>query len=201
MLSEASSRLLAALKAMPDGKLCPACAAARLEVDRWDALKSIRELVARGDVACGPSVCSSCRNQDLVAFLRPVPFTRPPPTKRRRVLIVDDAETVREMFAIFLRDEGFEVSMAPDGVAGLDLAQEERPDVIVLDVAMPRMSGPEVIRHLKGNDRTRSIPVLLVSGALADADAALKAGADGYCMKPCLPETFLQEIRRLLPAR
>jgi len=198
VLSEPSSRLLAELKAMPDGKLCAPCAAARLDVSRWEALKSIRELVATGEVACAPLVCSSCRQRELVAFLRPGPFTRVPPTNRPRVLVVDDSPDIRDVYAIVLRGEGFEVSMAPDGVAGLDRAQEERPDIIVLDVAMPRMNGLEVTRRLKGDDRTRSIPILIVS-ALPDAEGALAAGANGYCMKPCLPETLLREIRQLLP--
>jgi CheY-like chemotaxis protein len=147
MLSEASARLLAELKAMPDGTMCPTCAAARMAVSRWDALKSIRELVATGKVACGPSVCSSCRKQELVAFLRPVPFARAP--SRPRVLVVDDAEEIRDLYAIFLRAEGFDVTTAADGVAGLDLAQELRPDVIILDVTIPRMTGLEVTRRLK----------------------------------------------------
>ena len=201
LLSETSARLLAELKAKPDGKLCPACAAARLKVTRWDALKSIRELVAHGEVACGLFLCSSCPNRELVAFLRPVPFARAAPAHRRRVLIVDDAEDLRWMYATFLREEGFEVSMAPDGATGLGFAQLERPDIIVLDHAMPGMNGLEVIRRLKGDARTRSIPILIVS-ALArttDAQDVLAAGASGCCTKPYVPEALLHQITLLLP--
>jgi DNA-binding response OmpR family regulator len=114
------------------------------------------------------------------------------------VLVVDDAEEIRDLYAIFLRAEGFDVTTAADGVAGLDLAQELRPDIIILDVTMPRMTGLEVTRRLKGTHRTRSIPILIVS-AMPDAEDALAAGADGYCMKPCPPETFVREVKRLLP--
>ena len=201
LLSETSARLLAELKAKADVKLCPPCAAARLKVTRWDALKSIRELVAHGEVACGLFLCTSCPNRELVAFLRPVPFMRAAPAPRRRVLIVDGAEDLRWMYAIFLRDEGFEVSMAPDGATGLGIAQLERPDIIVLDPAMPGMNGLEVIRRLKDDTRTRSIPILIVT-ALArttDAQDALAAGASGCCMKPYVPEALLHQITLLLP--
>src|SRR5438105_5903255 len=200
MLSEAGARLLAELKAMPDGKLCPLCVAARFKVDRWDALKSIRELVAHGDVACGLFVCSSCQKRDLVVFLRPVPFTRATPAPRRRVLIVDDAEDLRWIYAVFLRHEGFQVSMAPDGVTGLGLARLERPDIIVLDLAIPGMNGLTVIRCLKGDTRTRSIPIIVSALAgTTDAQDALAAGATGCCMKPYVPAALLHQITLLLP--
>src|SRR5947207_1891705 len=148
MLSAVGAQLLAELEAISDGKLCPACAAARLNVDRWGALKAIREVVGHGDVLCAAAVCSACGNRELVAFLRRVPGTRTRPISPRRVLIVDDDEGIREMYGIFLQEEGFDVSMAADGVTGLALAHQKRPDIIILDLTMPHMDGLEVLRRL-----------------------------------------------------
>ena len=117
-----------------------------------------------------------------------------------RVLIVDDAQDTREMFATFLRFEGFQVAIAEDGVTGLTFAQQHRLDIIILDLAMPRMNGFEVTRRLRADDRTKRVPIIIFSGFERDTDIAdaIAAGADVCCVKPCLPETLLGVINKLL---
>lgn len=120
-----------------------------------------------------------------------------------RVLIVDDAQDTREVYAMFLRSEGFQVAVAEDGVTGLAFAQQHRFDVIILDLIMPRMDGFEVTRRLRADDRTRGVPIIIFSGFEKETDMAdaIAAGADLCCTKPCLPETLLGEINRLLLRR
>jgi DNA-binding response OmpR family regulator len=120
-----------------------------------------------------------------------------------RVLIVDDAQDTREVYALFLRDEGFQVAVAEDGVTGLTFAQQHPLDIIILDLMMPRMDGFEVTRRLRADDRTRNIPIIIFSGFEKETDTAdaIAAGADVCCIKPCLPETLLGEINRLLLRR
>jgi len=119
------------------------------------------------------------------------------------VLIVDDAQDTREVYALFLRDEGFHVAVAEDGVTGLAFAQQHRFDIIILDLIMPRMDGFEVTRRLRADDRTKRVPIIIFSGFERETDAAdaIAAGADVCCPKPCLPETLLGEINRLLLRR
>lgn len=120
-----------------------------------------------------------------------------------RVLIVDDAQDTREVYALFLCDEGFQVAIAEDGVTGLAFAQQHRFDVIILDLIMPRMDGFEVTRRLRADDRTRGVPIIIFSGFEKETDMAdaIRAGADLCCTKPCPPETLLGEINRLLLRR
>jgi CheY-like chemotaxis protein len=120
-----------------------------------------------------------------------------------RLLIVDDVEDTREMYAMFLRQEGFQVAVAGDGLTGLTFAQQHRPDIIVLDLTMPYMDGFEVTRHLRADDRTRAIPIIVFSGLDGPTDVAdaFAAGADAFCAKPCLPETLLEKITILLRLR
>jgi two-component system cell cycle response regulator DivK len=113
------------------------------------------------------------------------------------VLVVDDVADTREMYERYLAFHGWRVTTAGDGVAALQAVQLERPDVIVLDLAMPRLGGWDVIRALKSHALTRSIAIVAVSGQQA-RDSALREGADSYLEKPCLPETLMREVLRVL---
>ena len=103
-----------------------------------------------------------------------------------KILIVDDEPDVVELFERTLKAEGFEVVVAYDGIGALDLASTDRPDLILLDIMMPMMSGYEVCSQLKSNPTTQQIPVICVSSAhTPDARAhALKAGAATLVTKP-----------------
>lgn len=116
------------------------------------------------------------------------------------VLLVDDFADALEVWEIFLRASGFRVLSAADGVAGLELARRERPDVIVMDLQMPGLSGAEVARLLRADDETRHIPLIASTGrARMSLDEARQAGFDSLLVKPCDPDQVVAEIRRLLP--
>jgi len=115
-----------------------------------------------------------------------------------RVLVVEDDPGVRESLRRSLAFNGFEVLMASDGVAGLELVDRERPDAVVLDVMLPRLDGLEVCRRMRhGGDDT---PVLMLTARdeVADRVAGLDAGADDYLPKPFALEELLARLRALL---
>ena len=87
-----------------------------------------------------------------------------PGARRSRVLIADDRESIRSLFSRLLSEDGHEVVLAPDGASALAAVHRHRPDVILLDVAMPLIDGLEVCRQLKADPETRLTPVVLVSG-------------------------------------
>ena len=116
------------------------------------------------------------------------------------VLIVDDTPDVREMYGEYFTARGFRVATACDGEAGVATATAHRPDVIVMDLSMPRLDGITAIRHLRADARTRKVPVILLTGYPYKAieDGALEAGADAFLTKPCLPEDLERQVHRLL---
>ena len=116
------------------------------------------------------------------------------------VLLVDDSEDNREVYAQYLALSGFRVEIAVDGVEAVEKASSLRPDVIVMDLAMPRLDGWEATRRIKAAPATSQTPVIALTGN-ADSDSkrrTLEAGCSGYLTKPCLPDVLVSEIRRLL---
>ncbi len=116
------------------------------------------------------------------------------------VLVVDDVEDNRDMYAQFLRHEGWRVATAADGVEGLAMATQLRPDIIVLDLGLPRIDGWDVARRLKESPITRPIPVLALTGHVSNESRlrALMVGVSEFCTKPCLPADLVAAIRRNL---
>ena len=116
------------------------------------------------------------------------------------VLVVEDYQDAREMYAAYLQFSGFEVAEATNGVEALEKAQRLLPDIVLMDLALPRMDGWEATRRLKSDERTKRIPVVALTGhALAGhAEGARQAGCDAFVTKPCLPDALVAEIRRLL---
>jgi CheY-like chemotaxis protein len=123
----------------------------------------------------------------------------PGPDVRTRLtaLLVDDAEDAPDMYALYFKYIGVRVLTARDGRHALSITRAERPDIVVLDLAMPGLSGYDVLRILKGDSGTRDIPVLVLSGRHAQ-ESAMSAGADAYREKPCLPDQLFAEILRVL---
>ena len=123
----------------------------------------------------------------------------PPPL----VLVVDDVAHGREIFAEYLEFRGFRVATAADGLEALDKAFELLPDIILMDLSLPQLDGWEATKRLKGDDRTRTIPIIaLTAHALASAhDKAMAAGCDSVVTKPCIPRDLEAEVRRQLAAR
>ena len=118
-----------------------------------------------------------------------------------KILVVDDEPDVVGLIERTLRGEGFEVIAAYDGIGALDLAGSERPNLVLLDIMMPMMSGYEVCRQIKGNPDTQDTPVICLSSAhTPDARAqSIKAGAAELITKPFLPAELIAQIRRHLP--
>ncbi|HZP28871.1 MAG TPA: response regulator [Acidimicrobiia bacterium] len=114
-----------------------------------------------------------------------------------RVLVVDDEPQIRRALAINLRARGYQVDLAEDGRAALDLAARSHPDVVVLDLGLPELDGVEVIRGLRGWSRVPII-VLSVRDAEGDKVAALDAGADDYVTKPFGMDELLARLRAAL---
>lgn len=112
------------------------------------------------------------------------------------VLLVEDFDDAREMYAEFLQYSGIRVAEAADALQGLRLAEELQPSIILMDAALPGLSGWDAIKRLKQNPATRHIPVLMLTGhVLGDArERALAAGADGFIPKPCLPDELAQRV-------
>ncbi len=115
------------------------------------------------------------------------------------VMVVDDSLTVRKIASRFLQREGFRVTTAKDGVEALELLEEELPAVMLLDIEMPRMDGFEVTQHVRGNSRTRHLPIIMITSRTAEKHRAhaLELGVDAYMGKPYQEEELLEEISRL----
>jgi two-component system, cell cycle response regulator DivK len=118
------------------------------------------------------------------------------------VLVVDDFEDNRVMYAEFLRFSGFRVVEAGNGIEAIKVAMARAPDLIVMDLSLPLMDGWEATRRLKGEELTRHIPVIALTGHALDghSDGARDAECDAFLAKPCLPEALLETVRRMLSA-
>lgn len=117
-----------------------------------------------------------------------------------RVLIVEDFADSREMYVEFLAANGFDVSAAEDGLAALRSIEGSTPDVVVLDIALPKMDGLSVLRQLRADQRYASLPVLTLSASLGVdyQRIAMDAGATDALEKPCLPEELLAAVQKAL---
>lgn len=119
------------------------------------------------------------------------------PTRSARVLVADDNADMREYLTRILTAGGYEVTAVTDGVEALDAARRRTPDLVVSDVMMPRLDGLELVSRLRGDSRTASVPVLLLS-ARAGQEASiegLRAGADDYLVKPFAAAELLARVR------
>ena len=116
------------------------------------------------------------------------------------VLVVEDYQDAREMYAAYLTFSGFRVAEATNGVEAIEKTIELLPDIILMDLALPRMDGWEATRRLKMDERTKHIPIVALTGhALAGhAEGARQAGCDAFVTKPCLPDALVAEIERML---
>jgi DNA-binding response OmpR family regulator len=119
--------------------------------------------------------------------------------RRPRALVVEDSGPVRELLAVNLQLEGFEVRSAEDGRQGLEVAASWRPDVITLDVVMPHLGGFETLELLRGDPATERIPVVMVTGRAqqADRDRGDALGVDAYLAKPFEPSELVAVVSDL----
>ena len=116
------------------------------------------------------------------------------------ILVVDDYDDAREMYAEYLVFCGFRIAEARNGNEALEQAFALKPDLILMDLSLPGMDGWEATRQLKADERTKNIPVVALTGhALAGAsEGAKRAGCDSFVTKPCLPDDLVVEVRRML---
>jgi CheY-like chemotaxis protein len=110
------------------------------------------------------------------------------------VLVVDDDVDARTIYAEYLRSKGWAVSTAADGRKAIEKANDLKPDVVVLDLAMPRVDGWTVLKNLRESSWTRTIPIIVVSAVSDGRDEAYYAGCDGFLTKPCPPEVVWLQI-------
>ena|SRR5579863_1216006 len=117
-----------------------------------------------------------------------------------KILLVEDNEMNRDMLSRRLVRQGFEVICATDGGQGVNMAREVIPDLILMDMSLPVLDGWEATRQIKGDEATRTIPVIaLTAHAMADdRGKAMQAGCDDYDTKPIELPRLLEKMRRLL---
>ena len=116
----------------------------------------------------------------------------------KTILLVDDEPHVLEVLRATLEDLGFRTLEAADGPGALNVARQEKPDLVVLDVMLPSMSGLEVCRTLKESDSDTPVILLTARSGEDDEKAGMDAGADRYLTKPFSPLTLLTEVVKLL---
>jgi CheY-like chemotaxis protein len=127
----------------------------------------------------------------------------PSQTSRSRVLIADDNEPNRELLEVYLAEIDCEIATAVDGRDTLDRVAEFHPDVILLDVMMPKLSGFEVCQRLKGDPATSPIMILMVTalGELGDIERAVEAGTDDFLSKPVNKVELVKRVENMLKLR
>jgi CheY-like chemotaxis protein len=121
-------------------------------------------------------------------------------TSAKHILIVDDYPDALDIWALYLGSMGYRVSTASDGAAAIAQAERLLPDLIVLDLELPRISGFDVATRLRANPDTQFIPLIAATGYshLRQLERAREAGFDRIVIKPCDPDVLVEEIERLL---
>lgn len=120
---------------------------------------------------------------------------------KKRILIIEDDMFLRSLIARKLESEGFVIETAIDGEEGLEKAPVFKPDLTLLDIILPKMNGFEVLERLKGDDKTKDVPVIMLTnlGEKEDADKGVALGAAGYMVKAhYTPEEIIEKIKEVL---
>ena len=117
-----------------------------------------------------------------------------------KILVADDERDIRELIGFTLRFAGFEVVLVADGIAAIEQAPLEQPDLILLDVRMPRVTGYDVCRLLKEDPATSAIPIVFLSakGQEGEIQEGLDSGAVEYIVKPFTPDDLTEQVREVL---
>lgn len=120
-----------------------------------------------------------------------------------KILIVDDEADLVTMIKLRLEATGYDILEAYDGQEALKKAQDQNPDLIILDIMLPKMNGYKVCRMLKFDEKYRHIPIIMFTARVQEADKQMsqKVGADAYIAKPFEPDILLEKIQGLLKPR
>ncbi len=126
-----------------------------------------------------------------------------PQVRKLRVLVVDDVDDCRELYAMYLRGEGFVVDQARDGREALTRVRAFAPDVVLMDLTLPLLDGWDVTRLLKAHPATRGIHVIAVSGRVDELsrERAAAAGCAAFVAKPCTPAELVAVLARIVLGR
>jgi two-component system, cell cycle response regulator DivK len=158
-----------------------------------------------GIAECWAAVRRTAAREPGLARAQTLPETKEQPSRGLKplVLVVDDFEDAREMLREFLKGVGYRAVEAASGYEALEKANRLDPAIILLDLAMPGMSGFEVARRLRADGRTRSTPIIAITGhaVWTYENEAREAGCDSFLTKPLHAQDLQAEIRRLLKHR
>ncbi len=118
----------------------------------------------------------------------------------KRILVADDEPTIVMIAAKILEANGFEVLVAEDGVKALDMAFSEKPDLMLVDLMMPKMSGYRLIETLRESPETRHLPIIIFTAKAwkEDLEKGLRCGADAFITKPFDPFELVEQVKQLL---
>ncbi len=121
-------------------------------------------------------------------------------TRKQRILVIDDERDLVELIRLNLQRNGYEVLYAHDGKVGLEIARKHLPDLIILDLMMPGLTGQEVATRLKGDSQTTAIPLLMLTARSEETDiiVGLSLGADDYVSKPFSMKVLLARVAAVL---
>ncbi|RRR74829.1 response regulator [Streptomyces sp. RP5T] len=126
-------------------------------------------------------------------------YSRVVPGASGRVLVVDDNKVIRQLIRVNLELEGLEVVTAADGVECLDVVHQVRPDIVTLDVVMPRLDGLRTAAQLRSDPRTAHLPLAIVSACTQhEVDSGLDVGVDAFLAKPFEPAELVRLVRQLI---
>ncbi len=117
----------------------------------------------------------------------------------KKILVVDDEKHIVKLVEVNLKKHGYDVVTAYDGVEALEKVESEHPDMLVLDVMMPRMNGFDVLKRLQSNPHTQEIPVIMLTAKAQDADIfkGWQSGVSSYLTKPFNPRELLTFVERI----
>jgi DNA-binding response OmpR family regulator len=117
-----------------------------------------------------------------------------------RILAVDDEPHILKLVVFSLSSHGFDVLQATDGMSAIQVAEQEQPDLILMDVMMPLMNGYDACKRIKENPKTTHIPVVMVSAKsqVAEQTQGIESGASGYIVKPFTPKELVAQVTELL---